>query len=345
MQKPRRLHAGARVAIVSPSNGLPYRFPGIYALGLNNLREVFGLEVVEFPTARQSPQELYRHPERRAQDLNAAFADRSIDGIITSIGGYESVRILKYLDVETILSHPKLLMGFSDATTFLAYLSALGMVTFYGPSVMAGFAQTQSLPPEWIAHVKAMLFAGTVPYTYSPYGTWADGYPDWSNPATHGQCNEFLPNAGWRFIQGRELARGRLWGGCIEVLEFLKSTDYWPERSFWQDKILCLEASEEAPPPRNVGYMLRNYGIQGVFGQIRGLLIGRPQNYTAAQKQEMEQLVGEIVGDEFHAGDLPVAVNVDFGHTDPKLILPLGCEAVLDPATNGFQLTESPFAE
>ena len=118
MIKPKKIRPGSRIAIISPSNGLPFLFSGIYELGLKNLKEIFGFEIVEMPTARMSPDELYKNPKLRAEDVNHAFADNSIDGIITSIGGYESVRILKYLDIDVIKKNPKLIMGFSDATTF-----------------------------------------------------------------------------------------------------------------------------------------------------------------------------------------------------------------------------------
>lgn len=107
MLKPKRLKRGSKIAIISPSSGLPYLFPDTYELGLRNLRELFGLEIIEMPTARMEPAELYRHPELRAQDMNEAFADPSIHGIICSIGGYESIRILPFLDIERIKNNPK----------------------------------------------------------------------------------------------------------------------------------------------------------------------------------------------------------------------------------------------
>ncbi|GAG66101.1 unnamed protein product, partial [marine sediment metagenome] len=155
--KPKKIKPGSRIAIISPSNGLPFLFPDIYELGLKNLKEIFGFEIVEMLTARMSPDELYKNPKLRADDINRAFADDSIDGVITSIGGYESVRILKYLDIDIIKKNPKLIMGFSDATTFLSYLNYLGMITFYGPSVMAGFAQLKHLPSQYIEHIKRIL--------------------------------------------------------------------------------------------------------------------------------------------------------------------------------------------
>jgi muramoyltetrapeptide carboxypeptidase LdcA involved in peptidoglycan recycling len=344
MIKPRRLKSSSKIAIISPSNGLPYLFPDTYELGLKNLVDVFGLEVVEMPTARMASDELYKNPELRAKDINACFEDASIEGIITSIGGYESIRILPYLDTNTIINNPKFIMGFSDATTFLAYLNKLGMVTFYGPSVMAGFAQAKSLPPEHTEHLKTILFSNQFPYKYTPYQKWTNGYKDWSNLDTLGECLEFHNNEnGWSFLQGESIERGFLWGGCIEVLEFMKATAYWANETFWHDKILFFETSEEKPSPMQVGYMLRNYGMQGVFSKIKGVILGRAKDYTEEEKLRLNEIVLNVIKDEFGANNVPIVVDFDFGHTDPKLILPLGAKVELNPTTKEVILLESPF--
>lgn len=342
--KPKKIKPGSPIAIISPSNGLPFLFPDIYELGLNNLKEIFGFKIVEMPSARMSPDELYKNPKLRADDVNQAFADDSIEGVITSIGGYESVRILKYLDIDTIKKNPKLIMGFSDASTFLSYLNYQGMITFYGPSVMAGFAQLKHLPSQYIEHIKRILFSDHFPYTYTPYTKWTNGYKEWSNKDTLGECTEFFNNEnGWTFLQGKGITQGRLWGGCIEVLEFIKSTDYWPDKTFWNDKILFLETSEEKPLPSQVGYMLRNYGIQGILEKVKGVVFGRAKDYSIKEKKELNKIVLSVIRDEFKVSDIPVIVDMDFGHTDPKLILPLGCMVSLNPTTKDIRLIENPF--
>ncbi|HET7577650.1 MAG TPA: S66 peptidase family protein [Bacillales bacterium] len=343
MLKPKKLKPGSRIAVISPSSGMPYVFPGIYELGLKNLRDVLGFEIVEMPTARMSPDELYRHPALRAKDINNSFADDTIDGVIASIGGNESVRILPYLNEELILQNPKLIMGFSDATTFLSYLNSLGMVTFNGPSVMAGLAQMKHLPAEHIQHLKAFLFEDSFPYIYEPFPEWTNGYQDWGNPERLGECQAFYQNDGWAFLQGDSVAEGLLWGGCIQVLEFLKGTDYWPKKSFWHNRILFFETSEDKPTPVQVGEMLRNYGVQGIFQKAAGVIFAKPKDYTNAEKEELHDVVLSVIKEEFGAGELPIVMNVDFGHTDPKLIMPLGGKVRLDPVKNEITLLESPF--
>jgi muramoyltetrapeptide carboxypeptidase LdcA involved in peptidoglycan recycling len=343
MIKPRRLKRGSRIAVVSPSSGVPYLFPDIYELGLKNLEEVLGFELVEMPTARMSSEELYKNPKLRAEDLNKAFSDESIDGIIASIGGYESIRILKYLDTEVILKNPKFIMGYSDATTYLAYLNSLGMVTFYGPSVMSGLAQTKHLPGQFEEHLSKLLLEDYTSLSYKPYDKWADKHKDWKDKSALGQCSEFYENEGWIFLQGEETSEGTLWGGCAEVLEFLKGTDYWPHKDFWKDKILFFETSEEKPMPFQVGYMLRNYGVQGVLNKVRGIMFGRPKDYSKEEKDELYKIVLSVVKEEFGVSNIPIVMNMDFGHTDPKIVMPLGCSVRIDPREKEIKLLENPF--
>ena len=340
MLKPPRLRTGDTVAVLSPSWGGPSCFPHVFELGLRNIESLFGLRVKEFPTARMADEELYFNPQRRAEDLVAAFADPQVSGIIASIGGSESVRILPHLDVDTILAHPKILMGYSDTTTLTTALNQAGMVTFNGPSVMAGFAQMRHLPSEFAAHIRALLMEPAATYEYTPYGAWSDRYVNWTTPGYDGEVAPFQPQDGWRWLQGEGRHEGTLFGGCIEVLEFLKSTRWWPREEFWDGKILFLETSEEKPEVRNVEYMLRNYGSMGALDRLDGLVIGRARAYTPEEKESLYAMLPRVVGFEFDRKDLPIVANVDFGHTDPQFVMPLGIRAEINCGARRLGLLE-----
>jgi muramoyltetrapeptide carboxypeptidase LdcA involved in peptidoglycan recycling len=341
--KPARLQPGDTVAILSPSWGGPGVFPHTYEAGLTVLRERFGLRIREYPTTRASPEDLARDPRARARDLHQAFLDEEVKAVIASIGGEDSVRVLPHLDAEVFARNPKVLMGFSDTTTLLTYVNRLGVVTFHGPSVMAGFAQAPGLPESFTAHVREMLFEPRAELEYRPYGQWSDGYPDWREPENATRIRAPQPDPeGFRFLQGRGVARGVLFGGCIEVLEFLKGTRFWPEPEFWSGKLLFLETSEEKPSPEQVRRWLRNYGLQGVFECISGLLFGRPELYSREEKAALERVILDVVAGESGREDLPIVTNVDFGHTDPQLILPLGVRAEVDCEARRIRLLEPP---
>lgn len=298
-----------------------------------------GLVVHEYPGTRRSPGALRADPAGRAADLNAAFADPSISAIVASIGGDDSARILPYLDAQLIADNPKVFMGYSDTATQLLFAHQLGLVTFNGPSVMAGFAQSEHFP-SFDDHVRSILFEPTPTYEYRPASHWVDSYADWNATDDPTAVGELRPHEGWRWLNGHGPVQGRLVGGCVEVLEFLKGSRYWPSKDWWTDRILFLETSEDEPTIEQIRYWLFNYGIQGILERINGLVIGRARGYTDDQKLELDDMIHSIVIDMFGATHVTVATNMDFGHTDPQWILPLGVLAELHPAANTFRLLE-----
>lgn len=335
--KPRRLSPGDCVAVVSPSWGGPHCFPHVFDAGLAELSRL-GLAVREFPTARMPPAELAANPRLRAADINAAFEDPAIAGVIASIGGNDSGRILPFLDANTLRFNPKVLLGFSDTSTLLVYAHLLGMVTFYGPSVMAGFAQLHNFPAAK-EHLRAVLFEASPSVLYNPSPLWSNNYAPWET--TDGtQVAALVPHDGWHWINGSSPCTGRLFGGCIEVLEFLKGSRYWPDSSFWNGRILFLETSEDVPTVQQVHDWLFNYGVQGAFEGISALLFGRARSYSDQQKSELDDVILRTVVGQFGATNLPIVTNMDFGHTDPQWVLPLGGLCEVDPRNRSFRLLE-----
>lgn len=335
--RPPRLKAGDRVAVVATSWPGSSVYPGVYQAGLATLRDVFGLEVVEYPSTGFTPAYASAHPAERAADLNRAFGDPAIQAIVTVIGGDDSVRILSYVDAELAVNHPKVLLGYSDTATQMFWLAHAGLVTFNGPSVMAGLAQLTH-QPGLEAQVRSLLFEPSVHVDYVPYGYRLGEYPDWATQAG-GDAGPRHADEGQAWLQGTAPRTGRLTGGCIEVLEMMKGTAWWPAPTFFNERMLFLETSEDKPSPAQVGYWLRNCGAQGILNRISGLIVGRPRGYTAAEKAELDAVIlGHLA--EWGATDIPVLTGADFGHTDPQWILPHNVLAELDPVGRRFRLLE-----
>jgi muramoyltetrapeptide carboxypeptidase LdcA involved in peptidoglycan recycling len=103
---------------------------------------------------------------------------------------------------------------------------------------------------------------------------------------------------------------------------------------------MLLETSEEAPAPQTVKHWLRNYLASGVLHRIGALLVARPMGYT---QQAMFQLwdVVQAMLTEAGRADMPVVANVDYGHTSPQGVLPLGCRVCVDPLNRTIRMLES----
>ncbi len=337
--RPQHLSLGDHVAVLSPSWGGPAVFPHVFDHGLTVLRD-WGLVVHESPTTRASPPTLANDPRARADDLNAAFADPSIRAIFTSIGGDDSIRLLPYLDLATIAANPKILLGFSDTTAIHAAVRAAGVVSFHGPSVMAGIAQMSDLPAAYREHVRSMLFEPAASHVYQPYGAFVDGYRDWGDETLVGLANDLQPDDGPHVVQGSGQVTGELYGGCIEVLDWIRGTAVWPADGDWTDRLLFVEPSEERPTPDQVTRIMRSLGVLGAFDRVAGILVGRARDRSSDEKAAFESVFGAVVGGEFGRPDLPILANLDFGHTDPQWVLPIGVRAELDMDGRRLRLVE-----
>ena len=342
-QLPLAIKPGDRLAAISLSWGGPGALPLRYLVGKRQLQETFGMQVVETAHALADPTWLWRNPQARADDLMEAFSDPSIRGIISTIGGDDSLRILPYLDLSVINDNPKVFLGFSDTTvTHLACLKA-GLTSFYGPSIMTDFAENGGMFDYTVQSLRRTCFnarpAGLLPP--NELG-WTEERLDWAVPENQLRRRKLNPPLPWRFLQGEQMAQGRLLGGCIEVLDFLRGSDFWPTPEDWQSAILFIESSEDGISPAQVGYTLRVWGALGVFERINGLLFGRPGGNPPLEKfAAYDQAILRIVRDEFGRPDLPIVTCMDFGHTAPCLTLPYGVMAEIDPQRKRVAVIEA----
>ncbi len=335
---PPRLQKGDKIAIISPSAGLPFLFPAVYELGLKRLREVFLLEPIEFPTARKSPEYLEKHPKARAEDINAAFADKTIKAIIATVGGNDQIRILPYLNEDTVASNPKCFLGYSDNTNLHLFLWKLGIVSYYGGNLMTQFGMQGNMHDFTIRFLKKALFDKSIGEVHSA-SEWTDYDLNWEDPQNLTKTRLLYKSDGWHWHNHEnKTVEGRLWGGCLEVLDLHLSVHrYLPALDQLDGSVLYLETSEEMPTEGFIYRFLAALGELGILHKLKAVLFGRPKAqfcgklpsegreiFIANQQQAVKRALKD------YNCDLLVIFNLNFGHTDPQVIIPNGGMAFLD---------------
>ena len=343
MIKPQKLRAGDKVAAVTLSWGGPGTFPHRYEAGKRQLQETFGLTVVEMAHTLHDDAWLRDHPQARADDLMQAFLDPEIKAIISTIGGDDSIRLLPYLDLDVMRDNAKIFMGYSDTTICHMACFKAGLVSFYGPAIMAGFGENGGLFPYMVDSVREMLFSSAPAGPVLPNEDgWTVELLDWADADKQSQKRRLNPCGGWRFLQGRDVHRGPLIGGCFSVLDWLRGSDFWPDLETWRGAILFLETDEDAPPPEVVKYGLRTYAALGILQQLSGILFGRPGGQIDPQTfSQYDDVLRLVVAEEEGLVDLPIITQMDFGHTDPMFVLPYGVQAEIDYDNRQFSITEN----
>lgn len=153
------------------------------SMGVQQLQEEFGLQVVEMPNTLKPADWLRRNPKARADDLMQAFADSSIKGIFDTIGGEDSIRLLPHVDLNVIQVNPKVFMGYSDTTISHLMCYQAGLVSFYDPSIITEFAENGGMFPYMVRSLRKTIFSSTVIGETKPNTEgWTMEQLDWGNP-------------------------------------------------------------------------------------------------------------------------------------------------------------------
>ena len=279
---PKPLKAGDRVALIAPSG---FVSPERLELAVRGSRDI-GLEPVLGRSADARHGFLAGRDEERAADLNWAFADDSIAGIICIRGGYGAARILDKINYSAIAANPKVFCGYSDITALhTAINQRAGMGTSHTPV--------------------AVEFAGLDEYSRRSFMRLVfEGAADWAleNPPAY-KMEHLNPGH----------MKGMLCGGNLSILAASIGTPFEIET---EGKILLIE--EVSEPPYRVDRMLRQLLSAGKFADCAGVVFGVFEKCESENSPSIRELIVEL------GLNVPVIFGYRFGHSLPTASMPLG---------------------
>jgi muramoyltetrapeptide carboxypeptidase len=317
-----RLRPGDTVGIISPSWGGAAQFPHRTARGIEQLHAL-GFKTKVGAHALNSTGAVSDTAENRVADIHDFLRDPDVRLILSAIGGDHSCHLLPLLDFQLVKAHPKVFLGFSDVTVLnVALWSTIKLVTFNGPALLTDFAEYPTLlayTREWFS--KAVTEASPLGQLI-PSAVWTEETLDWRTKRDLERPRALQESPGWRWLK-HGVSEGTLIGGCLESLQHLRGTTFWPS---WENAILFFETSEERPSPETVDGILMDYENMGAFENLAGMLVGRPMRYSDQEKLVLD----EVLLERTKRYDFPIVSGMDFGHTAPQLTIPLGCRARID---------------
>lgn len=238
--------------------------------------------------------------EQRVHDLQHAIDDPGVKAILCSRGGYGLSQIVDKINYNSLLTHPKCLIGFSDITILHSVFSGLSVPSIHG--IMAKHISELNLNDDTLSALKN-IFEGK--------------YPDY-------QIDSQAENRTGE-------ASGMLVGGNLSVLMALRGSKFDLD---YAGKILFIEDIGEKP--YHIDRMMQNLRFSGVLGQISGLIVGHftdcPED--PLMMKSVRQVIFDAVG-EYH---YPVCFGFPSGHEDENLPLILGSKVQLAVHADGVHL-------
>lgn len=282
------LHKGDKVAIISPSACIEKNSLNKGVAWL----ESKGLEVVLMPHVYDSNLYMAGTDNKRADDVNNAFADNSIKAIFCSRGGAGATKILDFLDFEMIRKNKKPVFGLSDST-------ALQNALFQKSEIIS--------------------YTGFLP-VYDFKNNVLDAKIEKSMQSIFDGLEQKL-HSGKKIIGGK--TEGILVGGNLSVLCYLCGTPYFPDL---ENKILLLEDIGEKTYKTDL--MLNQLKQQKNFNKLKGMVFG---TFTECVESDTKDgSVEDIIVHFAKQLSVPSIYNFEYGHKVSRYVLPIGAHVALD---------------
>ncbi|HEV8525881.1 MAG TPA: LD-carboxypeptidase [Terriglobales bacterium] len=287
------MQAGDTVGIVAPASAIDR---DALEAGCKGLRRL-GYSPFYFDSIFEQDLYFAGSVRRRAGELEEMFEREEVRAIVCARGGYGCNYLLPELNLAKIAAHPKIFVGYSDATSLLTYFfDKANLVTFHGPMVTKDFAAADGVnPASWLGAT--------------------GGSEQWT-------ISSARESGAIGLVEGS--AEATLYGGCLSMLVSSLGTPYEIKTA---GTILFLE--DVNAKPYQVDRMLMQLKLAGKFADVRGIIFGEMLDcrQNAEQNYKLEEVVRSVVG----GLGVPVAYGLRSGHVSRQNItLPIGVRAALE---------------
>jgi muramoyltetrapeptide carboxypeptidase len=286
MLKPRALAPGDRIAVVAPASAFNR---DEFDRGIDEIRRL-GFTPVYDESVFSRHRYLAGTADVRARGLRAAWRDDSIAAVIGVRGGYGSAQILPLLDVDEARRARKPLIGYSDLTSLLTFLTmGCGIVAFHGPMLVGRL------------------------------GRGAEGYD--ADSFVKALCRREpmgeLTAPGVESIRDGE-AKGPLFGGTLTQLLASLGTPF----AFSPPAGYVLFLDEVGERPYRLDRMVTQLRHTGLLARASAVVIGE---LPRCDEPAGDVTAREVVADLFEDFTGPVLLGFPSGHTvGPAMTLPFG---------------------
>ena len=306
--KPPRLRKGDLIGLVAPATS-PLSSERIEK-GVRYLEQL-GYRVRVGKHVLETDGYLAGKDEHRAEDLNDMMRDKNVKAIIAIRGGYGTPRILPLLDYRAARDNPKVIVGYSDITALqLALFRKTGLVTFSGP--MSGVEMWNSIDP------------------YTEENFW----PVVTSKTKIGILQN--PDDEPTEVLREGKSEGRLLGGNFSLVSSMMGTPYLPGL---RKSILILEDVDEAP--HRIDRMFAQLRNANILKNLSGLLLAKFTDCKPSDPSKPHRTVDQILKEVAGRMNRPVIGNVQYGHIDKKLTIPIGLRTRIDTHKNRIEILES----
>ena len=263
--------------------------------------ESWGLQVVLGINLFQEDDQFSGTVVQRANDLQSMIDDNSIKAILCARGGYGTVQIIDAIKFTNLKKNSKWIVGYSDVTVLHSHLNNLGIASLHA-SMPINF---ESNTNESLLSLKNALFGNL----------------------NNVECKAHPLNKFGKI-------EGDVVGGNLSILYSLLGSSSDIDTI---GKILFIEDLDEYL--YHVDRMMMNLKRNGIFGNLKGLIIGGMSDMND-NSIPFGKTAEQIILDYTKGYDFPICFGFPVGHLTDNRCLILGINSILEICENGVSLSQ-----
>lgn len=301
---PEYLKKGDTIGICAPSAGVGRKLES-FGRSIEVLQKQ-GYKVIETESVRVNNVRSTTG-EKRAEEFHSLLLNDEVDMVMCAAGGDYLVEMLPYLNKEIIVEHPKWVMGASDPTTLLYYMTTkLDIATLYG--LNGGSYDVGSRVQYVKNNLQLLQGKSVVQKSFAKHeGPW-----DFSKNVEVKYTRKTVWKSDKDFV-----VEGRFIGGCIDTIINILGTKFDGTREFVErykeDGIIWYfdNFSLDSDTFYRALWQLKEIGA---FEGTKAVVLGRvlfPKEGFMSYEAAMKEIFG----------DIPFVTGADVGHVHPSMTL------------------------
>ncbi|WP_243296736.1 S66 family peptidase [Bacillus litorisediminis] len=307
------LEKGATIGVTAPSSGVPAELHDMFKLACSRM-EMKGFKVICGETVWTQEKAKSAPAQKRAAEFNEMMKHNNIGTIIPPWGGELLIEMLEYIDFNDI--HEKWILGYSDTSVLLLAITLkTGIATAHGANLVDLRGEYwDDTTAMWQSVLSTKAGESILQHSSSTYQReW-----DHNNPSP---CLFHLTEETyWKTASNKsENLKGRLLGGCIDVIRHLIGTPFGDVDGFrkqflnGESVLWYLENCELTAT--DLRRSLVQMKLAGWFDQCSGILFGRSPANHPVEDYTAEDIYKEL-SDELQ---IPIIYDIDCGHVPPQI--------------------------
>ena len=269
----------------------------------------------------------------RAEELNNMFKNNNIDLILNASGGDFLIEILPYVNFELLKSNPKYVCGFSDPTSILYTITTkYDIATIYGQNYAQFGMRNLHKSQKYFLNIINGKDLNEKNFSL---------YEEERKQKVDGLEEYNLTNkVKYKTLDNKDVCvRGRIIGGCFDIISELSSTKYDGIKEFQEkyknDGIIWYFDNCELSYDETIRTLWKLNELE-YFKYTKCIIFGRFGNTYSSYKYNTKTCLLDSVISKLN---IPIIYDADFSHKSPCLTVINGSIANIKLNNNKFNIS------